>query len=165
MMFKSWIPLPMNSPSPKFLGAINDSLPFPSLLRQGVTCFLGGNAGAFEEVNAWVNQAIQYTNDPTDDWQKPSDTLTLGTGDCEDYCLLKRALLIERGFTDAELMMVVGFDLDVRQEHAVLLGQYDNDWWVMDNRTASVMRSNSFEDFHPTKGYKALDSYIFGVTK
>jgi len=71
-------------------------------------------------VNAWVNRAIAYAADPRDHWQGPIETLRRKTGDCEDYAILKRAILIARGWPASRLALVVGDDLIRRQAHALL---------------------------------------------
>lgn len=71
-------------------------------------------------VNAWVNRHVAYAADPRDRWQGPAETLRLGTGDCEDYAILKRAILLARGWPANRLALVVGHDLARRQGHALL---------------------------------------------
>jgi hypothetical protein len=71
-------------------------------------------------VNAWVNRHVRYVADLKDRWQPPGETLKLGTGDCEDFAILKRAILINRGWPAADLAMLVVKDLASGAEHAVL---------------------------------------------
>jgi len=166
ILFKKWEPLEIGKPSPKFMDAITDAISFDKLMSEGVTCFLGeASLGGIVAVNEWVNNTITYEYDAYDNWQNPSDTILKSTGDCEDYALLKRALLIERGFNDNELMMVVGFDMIIRQEHAILLVLYDKEWWVLDNRTNALTQDDIYTDFNPIKGYSASNSWIFGEKK
>jgi predicted transglutaminase-like cysteine proteinase len=72
-------------------------------------------------LNGWVNQAIVYKPDRVDHWQGPAETLRLGTGDCEDLAILKRAVLLARGWPRDRLFVVIGHDLVARSDHAVLL--------------------------------------------
>lgn len=44
-------------------------------------------------LNRTVNLAIQYTKDGDDKWQSPLETLDRKRGDCEDYAILKLAIL------------------------------------------------------------------------
>jgi hypothetical protein len=62
-------------------------------------------------VNAWVNRHVRYVADLKDRWQPPGETLKLGTGDCEDFAILKRAILINRGWPAGDLAMLVVKDL------------------------------------------------------
>jgi len=45
----------------------------------------------------WVQKNIEYKDDPEDHWQSPSETLSLGTGDCEDQAMLVSAIVSELG--------------------------------------------------------------------
>jgi predicted transglutaminase-like cysteine proteinase len=59
-------------------------------------------------VNKWVNETIKPLTDPehwgvVDRWSYPDD----GYGDCEDYVLLKRRMLIQSGWPRAALLVTV----------------------------------------------------------
>jgi predicted transglutaminase-like cysteine proteinase len=71
-------------------------------------------------VNAKVNTAVKPLTDDdhwgvADLWSLPED----GYGDCEDYQLLKRQLLVEAGFPRRALLMTVVID-EKGEGHAVL---------------------------------------------
>ena len=73
-----------------------------------------------ERVNKWVNAHIQPVTDMehwgvVDQWDYPSD----GKGDCEDFALLKRKILLEEGFPRQALLMTVVKDAD-HEGHAIL---------------------------------------------
>ena len=52
------------------------------------------------DINISCNQDIQYRTDfDKDYWQSPSETLRLGTGDCEDIAILKFFKLKDAGYT------------------------------------------------------------------
>lgn len=40
------------------------------------------------ELNSWVHNNIEYKRDIYEYWQTPSETLSRGTGDCEDMVIL-----------------------------------------------------------------------------
>src|SRR5690606_35324140 len=72
-----------------------------------------------DEVNRYVNRRIRPTTDQelfgvTERWVIPTDQ-----GDCEDYALLKRKILIERGWPPSSLLMTVVRD-ELGEGHAVL---------------------------------------------
>ena len=88
---------------------------------------------AIERVNAWVNNSIVATTDKEhwnvlDQWDYPSD----GRGDCEDFALLKRKLLIEEGFPRQALLMTVVKDQN-NDGHAVLTIKTNKGEFVLDN--------------------------------
>ena len=85
------------------------------------------------EVNRSVNAAIEPVTDMdhwgvADRWDFPSD----GKGDCEDYVLLKRKILVERGFPRQSLLVTVVIDRQ-GDGHAVLTVKTDHGDFVLDN--------------------------------
>ncbi|WP_051335302.1 transglutaminase-like cysteine peptidase [Methylocapsa acidiphila] len=90
-------------------------------------------AEALERVNTWVNAHIEAVSDMehwgvVDQWDYPSD----GKGDCEDYALLKRKLLMKEGFPRQALLMTVVKDLN-NEGHAILTVKTDAGEFVLDN--------------------------------
>jgi predicted transglutaminase-like cysteine proteinase len=91
-----------------------------------------------ERVNQWVNSNITPMSDQehwgvVDQWDYPSD----GKGDCEDYALLKRKLLIEEGLPRQALLMTVVKDLN-NDGHAVLTVKTSKGDFVLDNMRDDV---------------------------
>jgi predicted transglutaminase-like cysteine proteinase len=91
-----------------------------------------------ERVNQWVNSNIKPVSDMehwgvVDQWDYPSD----GKGDCEDYALLKRKLLIEEGLPRQALLMTVVKDLN-NEGHAVLTIKTNKGEFVLDNMRDDV---------------------------
>ncbi|TBW39312.1 transglutaminase [Siculibacillus lacustris] len=85
------------------------------------------------DVNRSVNAAIEPVTDMEhwgvpDRWDLPTD----GRGDCEDYVLLKRKMLIERGFPRQALLVTVVIDTH-GDGHAVLTARTDHGDFVLDN--------------------------------
>lgn len=65
------------------------------------------------ELRDWVSKNVEYTSDNVthgvaEYWQFPNETLTLGTGDCEDYSILLCSLLRANGWDPEEVYVVVG---------------------------------------------------------
>ncbi len=90
-------------------------------------------------VNRRVNTAIRPQTDQ-DHWGVPDswDIPTDGAGDCEDYQLLKRKLLIEAGLPRRAMRMTVVID-EKREGHAVLMVRTDRGDFVLDNKTSAVL--------------------------
>jgi predicted transglutaminase-like cysteine proteinase len=89
-------------------------------------------------VNASVNASIEPVTDSEhagvlDAWDYPSD----GKGDCEDYALLKRRLLIQAGFPRAALLLTVVKDAQ-GDGHSVLLARTSRGDYVLDNLADEV---------------------------
>jgi predicted transglutaminase-like cysteine proteinase len=91
-----------------------------------------------EEVNLAVNHTIEPVTDQelygvSDYWTLPKN----GKGDCEDYALLKRHLLIEAGWPASSLLMTVVLD-EKREGHAVLTARTAQGDFILDNKTDEI---------------------------
>jgi predicted transglutaminase-like cysteine proteinase len=90
------------------------------------------------QVNKQVNETIRPLTDlkhwgVVERWSYPDD----GYGDCEDYALLKRRILIASGWPREALLLTV-----VRREgegHAVLMVITDRGDYVLDNINSNVL--------------------------
>jgi len=95
--------------------------------------------GQIEGVNTAVNTEIAPETD-LDLYGKPEYwTYPTTKGDCEDYVLLKRRILIERGFPESTLLITVVRD-ENDEGHAVLTVRTDKGDFVLDNKRREVMR-------------------------
>ncbi len=86
-----------------------------------------------ERVDKWVNGQIKPVSDMEhwgviDQWDYPTD----GKGDCEDYALFKRKVLIEEGFPRQALLITVVKD-EHNDGHAVLTVKTNDGDFVLDN--------------------------------
>lgn len=112
------------------------------------------------DIHLFVRGHIKYQKEAlgSDSWQKPADTLALGLGDCEDFCILERALLLNAGYRNSRIELMVVKDILTREDHALL--------WVdehyLDNRTAQVLHVSQFKDYRPITGHRADKSYLYG---
>ncbi|MCL2713344.1 MAG: transglutaminase-like cysteine peptidase [Alphaproteobacteria bacterium] len=92
-----------------------------------------------EKVNDWVNDTIKPMTDQehwgvAERWSLPTD----GYGDCEDYVLLKRKLLIDAGWPTEALLITIVRDLK-DEGHAVLTVKTDKGEYVLDNQNERVL--------------------------
>ena len=69
-----------------------------------------------------------------DRWDIPDD----GYGDCEDYQLLKRKLLVKAGLPRRALRMTVVVDQQ-GEGHAVLMVRTDRGDFILDNKQNSIL--------------------------
>ena len=93
-----------------------------------------------EEVNTAVNTAVAPITDlelygKPEVWAYP----TANKGDCEDYVLQKRRMLIERGYPESTLLITVVRD-ENNEGHAVLTIRTDGGDFVLDNKRREVVR-------------------------
>ena len=90
-------------------------------------------------VNKWVNDSIKPVTDldhwgVVERWSYPDD----GKGDCEDYVLLKRRMLIQAGWPREALLITVVRD-EKGEGHAVLTVKTDKGDFVLDNQAEDIL--------------------------
>ena len=91
------------------------------------------------QVNNWVNANIKPMTDQdhwgvVERWNYPDD----GYGDCEDYVLLKRHMLMQAGWPREALLITVVRDKN-DDGHAVLTIKTDRGEFVLDNQEAQIL--------------------------
>ena len=91
------------------------------------------------QVNAWANNAIKPMTDldhwgVVEKWSYPDD----GYGDCEDYVLLKRRMLLQAGWPREALLITVVRDKK-DEGHAVLTVKTDKGDFVLDNQAENIV--------------------------
>ncbi len=90
-------------------------------------------------INRWVNDTIKPITDlehwgVVERWNYPDD----GYGDCEDYVLLKRRMLMQAGWPRQALLITVVRDKR-GDGHAVLTVKTDKGEFVLDNQHEDVL--------------------------
>jgi predicted transglutaminase-like cysteine proteinase len=90
-------------------------------------------------VNHWVNDNVKPMTDMehwgvVEKWSLPTD----GYGDCEDYVLLKRKMLIDAGWPREALLITVVRDKK-GEGHAVLTVKSNKGEFILDNQNEEVV--------------------------
>jgi predicted transglutaminase-like cysteine proteinase len=90
-------------------------------------------------INKWVNDSIKPMTDMDhwgviERWSYPDD----GYGDCEDYVLLKRRMLMQAGWPRQALLITVVRDLK-GEGHAVLTVKTDKGEFILDNQEDQIL--------------------------
>jgi predicted transglutaminase-like cysteine proteinase len=104
---------------------------------------LSGKAWSdLSNVNDWVNQSIKPLTDlehwnVVEQWDYPTD----GYGDCEDYVLLKRRMLIQAGWPREALLITVVRDKK-GDGHAVLTVKTNRGEYILDNQINEILAWN-----------------------
>lgn len=91
------------------------------------------------QVNRWVNENIKPMTDlehwgVMEKWSYPDD----GYGDCEDYALLKRRMLMEAGFPRGALLITVVHEHN-GNGHAVLTVKTNQGEYILDNQNDKIV--------------------------
>ncbi len=92
-----------------------------------------------QRVNLWVNTNIKPMTDMdhwgvVERWNYPDD----GYGDCEDYVLQKRRMLIKAGWPREALLITVVRDRS-GDGHAILTVKTDRGEYILDNQTDDIV--------------------------
>jgi predicted transglutaminase-like cysteine proteinase len=92
-----------------------------------------------ERINKWVNDTIKPMTDMDhwgviERWSYPDD----GYGDCEDYVLLKRRMLMQAGWPRQALLITVVRDTK-GEGHAVLTVKTDKGEYILDNQEEQIL--------------------------
>jgi predicted transglutaminase-like cysteine proteinase len=90
-------------------------------------------------INRWVNETVKPITDlehwgVVERWNYPDD----GYGDCEDYVLLKRRMLMQSGWPRQALLITVVRDKR-GDGHAVLTVKTDKGEFILDNQYEEVL--------------------------
>ena len=94
------------------------------------------------KVNSWANDTVKPVTDlehwgVVERWSYPDD----GEGDCEDYVLLKRRILMKAGWPREALLITVVRDKK-NAGHAVLTVKTNRGEFILDNQEAQVLAWN-----------------------
>lgn len=107
-----------------------------------------------DQINRDVNSEIEPATDMEIYGVNELWTLPSKRGDCEDFALLKRKRLIERGWPSASLLLTVVRD-EKNEGHAILTARTTQGDFVLDNKIESVKLWNQ-TPYH----YVMRQSYI-----
>ena len=82
------------------------------------------------DINQTVNTMIKGRVEPkgTDIWRFPTN----GYGDCEDYAIMKRSMLLNLGWASSQLLMGIVYQKE-QGWHAILIARTTNGDYVLDN--------------------------------
>jgi len=112
------------------------------------------------QVNNYVNTTVKPMTDldhygVVEKWAYPDD----GYGDCEDYVLQKRRMLMRAGWPRSALLITVVRDLK-DEGHAVLTIKTDKGDFVLDNQVSDI-RMWAETGYHYVKRQSQIDQNIW----
>ena len=118
-------------------------------------------------VSASVNRIVAYkaddqNHDRVDYWSTPGEILDRSSGDCEDYAILKMALLARLDVPMSAMEIVVLKDTSRNLFHAVLSVAFENRSLILDNVTDAVEADTAKESYEPLFSISGTANYVFG---
>lgn len=125
--------------------------------------FPGGEPQSIH-VDNFINASIDYAAELRDNWASPTETWDRGRGDCEDYAVLKRALLLRHGFSDDRIWLLLVDDVLARCDHAVLL-VHDDRWRILDCRKSlagGALPVEQVQDFTALEAMQGNERWKYG---
>jgi len=107
----------------------------------------------FDAIREWVAANIDYMSDEErwgieEYWQTPEETLSLRTGDCEDFAILLCTLLRAYGIDEEHIYVAIGVD-DKGYGHAFLIED-----WYRDGEWRALEPQVGVEPFPPGQRFK-----------
>ncbi len=119
-------------------------------------------------VNHDINRRIKYAKDidvhgTLDRWALPSETLKLGVGDCEDYALLKMAVLESQGVSLTDMTVVILYDTKRHFYHAVLAVEVQGRHYILDNMREAVLTDAQLPDYMPLFSISNGRGFLHGM--
>lgn len=113
----------------------------------------------FEAMRDWVASHISYRYDKDvhsvdNYWQLPSETLALGTGDCEDFAILLCSLLRAYGVPADQVYVAVGASTD--SLHAYLVEKWYQGVWRVTEPQAGAWMGALLSDWETSASYNTL---------
>lgn len=115
-------------------------------------------------VDSYVNKIVFYQKDRADDWSWPQDTLRCGYGDCEDFALLKRAILLHT-FVEDKIYFSLVRDLVTKQDHAILVFDNDNEFLILDSFNSLTLPDTKVKDYDPIMTFSGTKCWIHMLKK
>ena len=123
----------------------------------------------FDAIRDWVAANIEYKTDEEqwgvdEYWQTPGETLSLCSGDCEDFAILLCTLLRAYGISEEQIYVAVGVGND-GYGHAFLIENWylDGEWRAIEPQVGTVtfppgrrFKDYSLVDFKLIRDYEII---------
>lgn len=120
-----------------------------------------------DRVNLWVNHRLTYKTDARnygqdDVWATAAETLARGSGDCEDFAILKMQLLRAAGIGGDRVKLVLLRDLALNADHALLLVRSGGGWVALDNMTDRIYDGGRANAVRPIMSFSGERRWVHG---
>lgn len=121
-------------------------------------------------VNIAVNRLVEYRSDKEiygtlDYWATPQEVLASGRGDCEDFAIMKMAVLRMAGVPSDSMALVVVRDSSRNFYHAVLAVTTNSNTYVLDNLRSSVLTDKQLPQYQALYSLSTQRAWIHGYKR
>ena len=99
-----------------------------------------------DDVNREMNAHLYRLNSYY--WETPREFL-IQDGDCKDYAIAKYFTLRKLGWSDDDLRVVVLRDMNIQQDHAILVAYSDGKTYSLDNQIPTVLPTEAIHHYWP----------------
>ena len=125
-------------------------------------------AGKLALANATANRIIEYKTDrqnygKLDYWAGAAQIVQRGSGDCEDYAILKQSLLRAMGVPDKSMSIIILKDTARNLYHAVLGVSTNQGHLILDNVKGDVFRDVNVKNYRPLFSFSGDRSWVHGT--
>jgi predicted transglutaminase-like cysteine proteinase len=125
-------------------------------------------AGKLALANATANRIIEYKTDrqnygKLDHWAGAAQIVQRGSGDCEDYAILKQSLLRAMGVPDKSMSIIILKDTARNLYHAVLGVSTNQGHLILDNVKGDVFRDVNVTNYRPLFSFSGDRSWVHGT--
>jgi predicted transglutaminase-like cysteine proteinase len=117
------------------------------------------------KINFYLNQLPTkidiIDNKRADYWETPKEFLTYGSGDCEDYAIIKYFTLLKLGFSKDKLFMTTAYEKYSGQYHMILsyFETLNKPPLVLDNLSFEILDLRKRVDLKPVKFINPTGTY------
>lgn len=151
-------------------GFCNSKLCDARLKRVRAAINLGKTRDVFTKLaiaNSTANLLIKYQSDQEiygrfDYWAAARDTIRLGSGDCEDFVILKQNILLAMDVDEDNISAVVLRDKSRDLYHAVLAIRTSKGNLILDNVRNEIFFDTDLPQYQPLFSFSGARSWVHG---
>lgn len=111
----------------------------------------------------YERDSINYGEE--DYWATPEEFLERNLGDCEEYAIAKYLTLKELGWSDDAMRIVVLWDSEISEHHAVLVVKSEEKEWILDNATQGLKEYHDFPHYRPVYAINKSGSWSYNLNR
>jgi predicted transglutaminase-like cysteine proteinase len=151
-------------------GICNSKLCDARIKRVRAAINLGRTRDVFTKLaiaNSTANLLIKYQSDQEiygsfDYWASARDTIRLGSGDCEDFVILKQNILLAMDVDEDNISAVVLRDKSRDLYHAVLAIRTSKGNLILDNVRNEIFFDTDLPQYQPLFSFSGARSWVHG---